>query len=65
MPIDLMLLPLEGCQVVLGAQWLSSSDDMIFNFKKLQLQFQYQGSSILWQGIQPPDNKVLTSKKIA
>lgn len=32
MSIDLLLLPLEGCQVVLGVEWLKQFDDIIFNF---------------------------------
>lgn len=37
--IDLLMMPLEGCQVVLGAQWMKQLGDASLNFAKLQFLF--------------------------
>lgn len=38
---DVMILRLGSCDVVLGVQWLSTLDDIFWNFRKLTLEFQY------------------------
>nr|XP_009593959.1 uncharacterized protein LOC104090542 [Nicotiana tomentosiformis] len=50
---DFLLLPLGTCDVVLGVQWLSDLGDILFNFKKLTMQFEYEGKMLLLQGIRP------------
>ncbi|XP_026410454.1 uncharacterized protein LOC113305651 [Papaver somniferum] len=47
----LRVLPLGGCDIVLGADWLRQLDDVTFNFSQLNILFLHQGSHITLQGI--------------
>ncbi|KAG6528131.1 hypothetical protein ZIOFF_010280 [Zingiber officinale] len=47
---DLFLLPLDGCDVVLGAQWLKTLGDIIWNFSQLTMRFQDQGKEVCIRG---------------
>ncbi|GJX08637.1 glycoside hydrolase, catalytic domain-containing protein, partial [Tanacetum coccineum] len=38
---DMMILPLGGCELVLGIQWLSTLGDIKCNFKLLRMEFNY------------------------
>ncbi|GJZ37219.1 hypothetical protein Tco_0583410 [Tanacetum coccineum] len=40
---DVMLLPLGGCEMVLGVQWLATLGDIMLNFTSLRMQFQHEG----------------------
>lgn len=40
---DMLLLPIGGCEVVLGIQWLSTLGDILCNFNSLRMEFQYEG----------------------
>ena len=51
--VDLNVLPLGGCDVVLGTQWLYSLGQIQWDFKKLTMQFAHHGKSVLLQGLQP------------
>ena len=44
--IDFYLLPLEGYEVVLGAQWLRTLEMIEWDFSKLLMRFQYGGKRI-------------------
>ncbi|XP_026442759.1 uncharacterized protein LOC113342415 [Papaver somniferum] len=48
---DFMLLPLGGCDMVLGADWLKRLGDVMFNFPKLSVSFIHHGQHITLQGI--------------
>lgn len=50
MPINLLLLPLEGCQIVFGVQWLSLFDDIIFNFKNCNCNSNIKGRTSYGKG---------------
>ncbi|GJY93175.1 reverse transcriptase [Tanacetum coccineum] len=39
--VDMMILPLGGCEMVLGIQWLSTLGDIKCNFKLLRMEFNY------------------------
>ena len=47
---DVMLLPLGGCDMVLGIQWLSTLGDIKCNFKELKMQFKYNGKKLSIRG---------------
>lgn len=57
MPIDLLVIPLEGCQIVLGVKWMKELGDVSFNFAKLQVKFHFQGHVYL-AGIKDNDKMV-------
>ncbi|GKE32336.1 reverse transcriptase [Tanacetum coccineum] len=48
---DVMLLPLGGCDMVLGVQWLSTLGDIKWNFHTLRMEFTFQefGETLLEQ----------------
>lgn len=63
---DLRHLPLTGCQVVLGANWLSTLGDIIWNFQELTMKFVDKGREHQFKGLQTdkvnlqePDHKDL------
>ncbi|XP_026399861.1 uncharacterized protein LOC113295752 [Papaver somniferum] len=48
---DLRLLPLGGCDIVLGADWLRNLGDVHFNFSKLCITFKHKGKKITLTGV--------------
>ncbi|XP_026428528.1 uncharacterized protein LOC113324426 [Papaver somniferum] len=48
---DFRLLPLGGCDMVLGADWLNKLGDVMFNFSKLSVSFAHHGPNITLQRI--------------
>ncbi|GJV70189.1 putative mitochondrial protein [Tanacetum coccineum] len=48
---DVMLLPLGGCEMVLGIQWLATLRDMQCNFKKLIMKFNHKGRQLVLSGM--------------
>ena len=51
--VDLNVLPLGGCDVVLGTQWLYFLGLIQWDFKKFTMQFAYHGKSVMLQGLKP------------
>ncbi|GKB80299.1 ty3-gypsy retrotransposon protein, partial [Tanacetum coccineum] len=47
---DVMMLPLGGCELVLGVQWLSTLGTIQWNFKELRMEFMFQGKKIVLRG---------------
>ena len=47
---DVMILPLGGCDMVLGIQWLTTLDDIKWNFKKLVMEFEYKMKKVVLRG---------------
>ncbi|XP_026417263.1 uncharacterized protein LOC113312740 [Papaver somniferum] len=47
---DLRALPLGGCDMVLGADWLRQLGDVLFNFSKLTISFMHHGCHTTLQG---------------
>ena len=48
--VDVYLLPLDNYDLILGAQWLATLGDIIWNFNKLEMSFTMQGQSYKLQG---------------
>ncbi|XP_026383997.1 uncharacterized protein LOC113279516 [Papaver somniferum] len=48
--VNLLALPLGGCEIVLGADWLRQLGDVLFNFALLRISFLHQGRKITLQG---------------
>lgn len=38
--IDFYILPISRCEIVLGASWLKSLGDILWNFEKMTMRFQ-------------------------
>ncbi|KAL5701100.1 hypothetical protein ACHQM5_026475 [Ranunculus cassubicifolius] len=49
---DVRILPLGGCDLVLGVQWLKTIGPVLMDFDKLQMSFTYQGNQLTLQGNQ-------------
>ncbi|GJX75665.1 reverse transcriptase [Tanacetum coccineum] len=45
-----MLLPLGGCNMVLGTQWLSTLGDIKWNFQELKIEFFYNNKRVCLRG---------------
>lgn len=50
---DFLIFPIGKSDVVLGIQWSCPLEDIRFNFRKLIMEFEYQGKLLTLQGIQP------------
>ncbi|XP_010484947.1 PREDICTED: uncharacterized protein LOC104763244 [Camelina sativa] len=48
---DFMLIPLGGCDMVLGVQWLALLGDITWNLQKLEMGFWWKSQKILLHGI--------------
>ena len=44
---DVMIVPLGSCEMILGVQWLSTLGPILWNFDKLEMQFSYQGRTVV------------------
>ncbi|CAM8969092.1 unnamed protein product [Rhodiola kirilowii] len=51
--IDFYLLPIYGVDVVLGAQWLAEVGPVMFDYKELWLNIDYEGEELRMHGVQP------------
>ncbi|GJU51961.1 transposon ty3-G gag-pol polyprotein [Tanacetum coccineum] len=60
---DVMFLPLGGCDMVLGIQWLSTLGDIKCNFKELKMEFVYNHKKITLRGTQKSVVQMVTGKK--
>ncbi|GJY21132.1 hypothetical protein Tco_0393698 [Tanacetum coccineum] len=47
---DVMFLPLRGCDMVLGIQWLATLGDIKCNFQELKMQFVYNNKKLCLRG---------------
>ncbi|GKA55268.1 gypsy/ty3 retroelement polyprotein [Tanacetum coccineum] len=45
-----MILPLGGCEMVLGIQWLATLGDINCNFQDLKMSFRYKGKQMTLRG---------------
>jgi len=62
---DYYSLPLEGCDAVLRAQWLSTMGPIVWDFSKLQMKFNLGGREVILIGLNATKNKLVDSKEIA
>ncbi|PHT84185.1 hypothetical protein T459_12628 [Capsicum annuum] len=61
---DMLMLPIGGCKMVLGIQWLISLGDIMWNFKKLKMEFSIKGHKISLRGIQSTKTKIIQLNNI-
>ena len=48
---DFLVMPLGGCEMVLGIQWLATLGDIVWNFNSLRMSFTTDAGSCVIQGI--------------
>lgn len=58
-----MLLPLGGCEMVLGIQWSATLGDIQWNFKQLTMEFKCEGTVRMLKGISQVLVKWMTEKQ--
>lgn len=61
--VDIYLLLLEACDVVLGAQWLSTLGPIIWDFSTLHMTFKVDGKEVSLKGIKEPYDKLVDDIK--
>ena len=61
---DLYMLPLEGCDIILGAQWLRTLEPIIWDFSKLFMQFKIDGNEVKLKGLAPLVDKIVDEQEI-
>lgn len=62
---DFIVLPIKGCDMVLGVQWLHSLGPIVWNFASLTMQFGYIGKSCTLQGIMPGSLHVYSGSQLS
>nr|GFB29219.1 hypothetical protein [Tanacetum cinerariifolium] len=60
---DVFILPLGGCELVLGVQWLSILGDIKWNFKDLIMDFVYNDRRMVLRGTQKVALQWMSGKK--
>ena len=63
--VDLCLLPLEGRDAVIGAQWLRTLGPIIWDFSTLLMKFQVRDKEVVLQGISTPEMKPLSDEEVS
>lgn len=61
---DGFLLPLEGCDAILGTQWLRELGPIWWDFAKLLMNFHWRGRSISLKGVEAPIHRVVDSPEM-
>ncbi|KAF3641486.1 hypothetical protein FXO38_21615 [Capsicum annuum] len=61
---DMLVLPIRGCNMVLGIQWLATLGDVMWNFRKLRMEFTIMGHKVSLRGIKPPAAKLVQPEKM-
>lgn len=57
--IDFFLLPLEGCEAVLGIQWLQMLGPIWWDFARLLMRFSWKGREISLKGVEAPKHRLV------
>ncbi|GKC48035.1 retrotransposable element Tf2 [Tanacetum coccineum] len=59
-----MLIPLGGCKMVLGVQWLAALGNIQWNFSELRMAFEYKGKTVTLRGTQKSTLQWMQGKKL-
>ncbi|KAJ4975676.1 hypothetical protein NE237_000782 [Protea cynaroides] len=62
--IDFLLLPLDGCDAVLGAQWLQTLGPILWNFKNMEMIFRRGMKTFTLQGIKTLEAQLVRGKTL-
>lgn len=61
---DYYILPVSGCEIVLGASWLRTLGDIVWNFDSMVMKFRIQEKGYQLQGEVAPHATVVTCKSM-
>lgn len=61
---NVRLLPLGGCDMVLGVQWLTTLGSVLWDFKELRMEFQAQGWKHVLRGGNSVEIQQVTSAQM-
>jgi len=61
----MLLLPLGGCDVVLGIQWLATLGTVKWNFMSLKMEFTHNGRHYVLGGLKAGKVQMVSPKKLA
>lgn len=62
--LSVMLIPLQGCDVVLGVQWLATLGPITWEFNKLEMGFMWENKKVLLHGIREGSVRDMKAKKL-
>jgi hypothetical protein len=49
--IDMFIIPLGGCEMVLGCQWLRTLEPILWDFERLAMSFWRSDHRVQWVGL--------------
>ncbi|XP_071901048.1 uncharacterized protein [Coffea arabica] len=61
---DLLMLPVGGCELVLGIQWLTTLGDVKWNFGELRMEFMQAGHKVVLRGMKRQGLQLVKQKKM-
>ena len=61
---DVLILPVGGCEVVLGMQWLSTIGDVKWNFAELKMEFVHRGNKVALRGSKQQATQLIPKKQM-
>ncbi|KAJ4953446.1 hypothetical protein NE237_030278 [Protea cynaroides] len=62
--VDFVLLSLDGCDAVLGAQWLQTLGPIIWNVRNMEMKFRRGMKTFTLQGIKTPEAQLAQGKTL-
>ena len=61
---DVLILPIEGSQLVLGIQWLVMLGPILWDFNKLRMEFTVRGKKVVLRGSPQPKLQLMSGKSL-
>jgi hypothetical protein len=62
---DVIVLPLVCCDLILGIQWLKSLGPVLWDFEKLQMEFNIHGKKFVLRGAKDTGIKLINNKTLS
>ncbi|KAK0577670.1 hypothetical protein LWI29_036834 [Acer saccharum] len=61
---DMLVLPLGGCDIVLGIQWLRTLGPILWDFEKLTMEFWHQGTKVVLSSSKPQTIQLVSTQQM-